>query len=78
MHPPPMSEEEFNKLANGPLQHADPEIWHARLLWALWKVLEASGGAGALAFRLFCADVEKAQRKIDAAVRRPPGKGGGQ
>jgi hypothetical protein len=50
-----MSDEEFNSLLNGPLNHPFPMFAISRLALALKDVVEATGDGGAQALREHCA-----------------------
>lgn len=49
-----MSEEEFNKLLNGPLSHSMIPFRITRLAMALMHVVQETGEKGAEALREFC------------------------
>jgi hypothetical protein len=57
-----MSDEEFNRLLNGPLRHPLPMFSISRLAIALRVVINATGDVGANALRDHCAERDCADR----------------
>lgn len=53
-----MTDEEFNRLFNGPLSHPLPMFTISRLAMALRHVVEATGDRGEDALRALCSGLE--------------------
>ncbi len=60
-----MTDEEFNRLLHGPLLCANVILSLGRLANALRAVVDASGYAGASAFREYCAACDRADDLAD-------------